>query len=289
MSTYVISGVTGHVGSAAAAALLAQGQKVKAIVRDAARGAPWRERGAQIAVGSLGDPRFLSQTLAGAVAFFALLPPDNRIGDEDYYAAQRRTADAISAAVRESGVPFVVLLSSIGAELAGGTGPIQALHHLENRLRTTGTILAAIRASYFQENISDLIPAARRQGVYPNFLPSADTAIPMVATRDIGRLAAELLMTPPAANEVVDLLGPDYSARQLSEKLGAALGKPLQVIDIPADRHVDAMTQAGLPRSLAEVYAELYAAIGAGLLRPNGDRQVNGQTTIDEVLPGLLG
>jgi uncharacterized protein YbjT (DUF2867 family) len=289
MSTYVISGVTGHVGSVVAAELLARGVKVRAIVRDANRGTAWVERGAEIVVGSLADSRFLTQTLTGAIAFFALLPPDSRVGDEDFYAAQRRTADAISAAVKESGVPFVVLLSSLGAELADGTGPIKVLHHLENRLRATGTKLVAIRASYFQENLSAVIPVARQQGVYPNFLPSADAAIPMIATKDIGRLAAELLMAPPAASEVVDLLGPVYSARQLSEKLGVALGKPLQIVDIPAERHVEAMTQAGLPPSIAEAYAEMYAAIGAGLLRPNGDRQITGQTTIDDVLPALLG
>jgi uncharacterized protein YbjT (DUF2867 family) len=281
--------VTGHVGSVVAAELLARGVKVRAIVRDANRGTAWVERGAEIVVGSLADSRFLTQTLTGAIAFFALLPPDSRVGDEDFYAAQRRTADAISAAVKESGVPFVVLLSSLGAELADGTGPIKVLHHLENRLRATGTKLVAIRASYFQENLSAVIPVARQQGVYPNFLPSADAAIPMIATKDIGRLAAELLMAPPAASEVVDLLGPVYSARQLSEKLGVALGKPLQIVDIPAERHVEAMTQAGLPPSIAEAYAEMYAAIGAGLLRPNGDRQITGQTTIDDVLPALLG
>lgn len=289
MSTYVISGVTGHVGSVVAAELLARGVKVRAIVRDANRGTAWVERGAEVAVGSLGDSRFLTQTLTGAIAFFALLPPDSRVGDEDFYAAQRRTADAISAAVKESGVPFVVLLSSLGAELADGTGPIKVLHHLENRLRVTGTKLVAIRASYFQENLSAVIPVARQEGVYPNFLPSADAAIPMIATKDIGRLAAELLMAPPAASEVVDLLGPAYSARQLSQKLGVALGKPLQVVDIPAERHIEAMTQAGLPRSIAEAYAEMYVAIGAGRLRPNGDRQITGQTTIDDVLPALLG
>jgi uncharacterized protein YbjT (DUF2867 family) len=286
MSTYVVAGVTGHVGSVVASELLAQGGKVKAIVRDGKRGAIWRERGAEIAAGSLADQGFLSKTLVGAAGFFALLPPDNTAAD--FYGAQRRTADAIAAAVTDSAVPHVVMLSSVGADLADGNGPIKGLHYLEQALRAAGRKLTAIRAGYFQENIASVIPAALRTGVFPNFMPSADTAVPMIATRDIGRLAARLLTSPPTASETIDLIGPVYSARQLSEKLGAALGRSLHVVDIPASGHLAALTQAGLPRSVAEAYAELYAALGSGRITPKGDRTVTGTTTIDEALPDLV-
>lgn len=288
MPAYVIAGVTGHVGSVVANELLAQGERIKAIVRDGNRGAAWRERGAEIAVGSLDDRAFLTNALAGAAGFFVLLPP-NDAETGDYFAAQRRTSDAIAGAVKDSAVPHVVMLSSLGAELAEGTGPIKALHYLENALRATGTKLIAIRASYFQENIASIIPAARQAGIFPNFLPSAEMSIPMVATQDIGRLAATLLKSPHQRSETVDLLGPMYSARQLAEKLGTALGKPLQVVDIPADGQVEAMIQAGLPRPIAEVYAEMYAAIGSGLITTKGDRAVTGTTAIEDVLSVLLG
>src|SRR5207245_9776683 len=114
----------------------------------------------------------------------------------------------IAAAVKESRVPHVVLLSSAGAELPDKTGPIKGLHHFENKLRETGTKLTAIRAAYFQENASGAIAAANAKGIYPNFSPSADYAFPMIATKDIGRLAARLLKTPPAKSEAVDLVGP---------------------------------------------------------------------------------
>jgi uncharacterized protein YbjT (DUF2867 family) len=127
------------------------------------------------------------------------------------------------------------MLSSLGAELAEGTGPIKSLHYLENALSATGTKLIAVRACYFQENIAGLIPGAREAGIYPNFLPSPDMAIPMIATRDIGGLAS-LLRSAPERSETVDLVGPMYSARQLSDKLGRALGKRLQVVDIPEGR-----------------------------------------------------
>jgi uncharacterized protein YbjT (DUF2867 family) len=161
------------------------------------------------------------------------------------------------------------------------------LHYLENKLRATGAKLVAIRAAYFQENVAGVIPAAREAGVFPNFLPSADFAVPMVATRDIGRLAARALQSPPETGETIDLIGPEYTPRQLAEKLGPALGKSLQIVDIPAAGHVQAFVDAGFPRSTAEVYAELYAALGSGILQPRGDRIEKGTTPIDEILPGL--
>lgn len=286
MSTYVIAGITGHVGSVAAGELLACGETVRGIVRDESRGAGWRERGAEIAVGSLEDREFLRAALVGAAGFFCLLPPN--YAAEDFFGSQKRTADEIAGAVTASGVPRVVMLSSMGADLAVGTGPIKGLHYLENALRGTGTKLVAIRASYFQENVANVLPAARQAGIYPNFLPAGDFAIPMVATKDIGRLAASLLREPPERSEVVDLVGPPYSARQVSDALGKALGKALRVVDIPAGGHVDALMQAGLARGLAEVMAEMYGAIGAGLITAKGDRLVSGTTGLEETLSRLV-
>ena len=110
-----------------------------------------------------------------------------------------------------------------------------------------------------------------------------------MATQDIGHLAAKLLKSPPARAEVVDLVGPAYSARQLAEKLGKALGKTLPVVDIPPAGHVAALTQAGVPPQVAEAFAEMYAGFAAGLLTPKGDRTIQATTPIDEVLPRLLG
>ena len=41
---FVIAGVTGHVGSVVAEKLLAKGQKVRVLVRDAGKGAAWSKR-----------------------------------------------------------------------------------------------------------------------------------------------------------------------------------------------------------------------------------------------------
>jgi uncharacterized protein YbjT (DUF2867 family) len=283
---FVVAGVTGHVGSTVASGLSARKQPVKVIVRDAAKAAAWSQKGAELAVGSLDDEAFLTAALRGARGFFALLPP---IFTPDLYGGQRKTADRIAGAVKAAGVPHVVLLSSVGADLDHGNGPVQGLCYLENALRATGTRLTAVRAGSFQENVANSLGAARQAGIYPNFAASADYPWPQVATKDIGAVAVEALLAPPARNEVVDVIGPAYSVRQVAEKLGAALGKTLRIVDVPPAGQAAAMMQGGVPRSMAEALAEMYAAAAAGLLRPKGDRLVQGKTEIDETIRALLG
>jgi uncharacterized protein YbjT (DUF2867 family) len=283
---FVIAGVTGHVGSVVAEQLLAKGQKVKVVVRDAAKGAAWAKQGAEVAVASLDDSASLTAALRGARAFFTLLPPNYHVA-EDFYGTQRRTADSIVAAVKASGVPHVVLLSSVGADLAEGTGPIKGLHYLENAVRATGAQVTAIRAGNFQENVANALVPAKKMGIYPNFMASADYPIPMIATRDIGALAAESLLAPAGKSEVVDLHGPAYSTRQVAEKLGAALGKTLQIVDIPEAGWVQALAQSGMPETLAEAFAEMYGAFNKGLVTPKGDRMVQGKTPIDDFIKSL--
>jgi uncharacterized protein YbjT (DUF2867 family) len=283
---FVIAGVSGHVGGVVAEQLLAKGKKVKVLVRDAAKGAAWSKKGAEVAQGSLDDEAFLTGALKGATSFFVLLPPN--MAAPDFYAWQRETAAKVGRAVKANGVGHVVMLSSVGADLPEGTGPIKGLHHLENELRASGTKLTAIRAGFFQENVGQSVAPAKGMGIYPNFTPSADYPMPMIATKDIGALAVESLLSPPAKSEVVDLHGPAYSIRQCAEKLGAALGKTLQIVDIPQAGWVEAMTQGGLPKQFAEAYAEMYAGFATGKIVPKGDRLVQGKTTLDDVIKTLV-
>lgn len=284
---FVVAGVTGHVGKVVAEELLRQKQKVRVLVRHAEKGTPWSKQGAEVSVGSLDDPAFLTGALKGAKAFFTLLPPN--YDSADFFATQKKTADAIAVAVKASGVPHVVMLSSIGANHASGTGPIKGLHYLENVLRATGATLSAIRAASFQENVGMSVAPAKQAGIFPSFFASADLPVPLIATRDIGALAAKLILHDPGKSEAIDLVGPAYSNRQVAEKLGAAMGKKLQVVEIPPAGVVDALTKGGIPKHLAEVFAEMYDGANKGLLVPAGDRMEHGSTTLDETVRQVLG
>ena len=286
MAHYVVAGVTGRVGSAVASELLKHGERVTVIVRDEARGPEWARRGAEVARGSLDDAPFVSHVVRDTAGFFTLLPEN--IASDDFHGARCRMADAIAGAVHESGVPHVVMLSAIAAVLPDGNGPAKDLHYCENRLRACGATLTALRACYFQDNVASALVPARQAGVYPNFLASADFAVPMIATCDVGRFAASALTNPPAKSEVVDLFGPTYSVRQVADYLSAALGKTLEIVNIPPEEHVRVLLQAGIPQQIAEAVTEMFAAFSAGLLVPQGDRSLSGSTTIDLVIADCL-
>jgi uncharacterized protein YbjT (DUF2867 family) len=286
MPRFVVAGVTGRVGRAAAEDLLARGLRPRVIVRDEGRAAAWRTRDAEAVVGSLDDETFVTRTLTGADGFFTLLPEN--VAPDDFHGARRRMADAIAGAVRASGVPHVVMHSAVAAVLPSGNGPAADLHYLEQRLRDSGATLSALRACLLQDNVRDAIQPARDAGVFPTLLPSADLPVPMIAASDAGRFAARALLNPPAASEIVDLMGPRYSIREVADRLGAALGRRLEVVTIPPERHVAALMEAGVPRQFAEAVAEMFAAFAAGRLAPAGDRTEHGTTPIDDVIATTL-
>jgi uncharacterized protein YbjT (DUF2867 family) len=282
---FVVAGVSGKTGAVVAETLLSQGQKVRVLVRDGAKGAVWRRRGAEVSVAALNDARTLEHALQGASGFYALLPEELTV--TDFHGHRRAIAAALATAVKAARVPHVVFLSAAAAVLSEGNGPAADLHAAEKALRAV-TCTTAVRSCFFMENVLMALAPARHQGVYPSMLPSADLEIPMIATRDIGRFAARCLVEPPAQSEAIDLVGPMYSARQVAALLGAALNKTLDVIDVPAAAQVGALTQAGLPEAFARALAEMNACFASGRVTPRGDRMVPGTTRLEELLPELL-
>lgn len=283
---YVVAGATGRVGSATAERLLAAGAGVRVLVRRQADAETWRTRGAEALTVALEDRGALGDALDGCTGFFVLLPFDLTADDLDAHADQ--LIASIAGAVADQSVPHVVMLSSVGADLAEGTGPITGLHRLEQALLTTGTTLTALRSGHFQEKVSDVIDVARQSGAYPVFATSADTPLPMVATRDIGDVAAKALLSPPLSSESVDIIGPSYTERDVAAALGDALGSELHVTTIPREAWAGALIEAGFRPHVADSLAELYRADEQGLLAPRGDRSIHVSTTIATTIGRVL-
>ena len=282
---YAITGVTGHVGGATARHLLAAGAAVRVTVRDPAHERSWRERGAAVAIADFHDHAALAAALDGCDGAFVMLPTVPTASGADH----RGLADSIAAAVADSGIRHVVALSSVGADLAEGTGPIRWLHHLEHRLSGTGAVVSALRSPHFQEKVADVLPAATGAGVYPVFGESADIPTPMAATRDVGVAAAELLLSAPGTSQVIDLEAPAYTERDVAEMLGTVLGRPLQVVTIPRAGWLDALADAGVPPLLAAALAELFDAEQRGLLQPRGDLRMRATTPLLDTLRDVVG
>lgn len=280
-----IAGATGRVGSIAAKKLLAEGEAVRVLVRSESAASAWSSRGADVRTCSLEDTEVLAEALTGCSGFFVLLPFDLEVGDLDAYADA--LISSISESVIRAGVPHIAALSSGGADLAEGTGPITGLHRLEQALLSTGAKLSILRPAHFQEKVADLIDVAEQTGIFPVFSATADKPLPMVATMDIGAAVARSLIDPPTNSEVIDILGPAHSEREVASLLSDKLGRDLEVAALPEEAWLPALADAGFRTHIARSLAELYRADEAGLLAPRGDRVITGTTRLEITIDHL--
>jgi uncharacterized protein YbjT (DUF2867 family) len=269
----VITGATGNTGKPAAEALLAKGEKVRAVGRDAKKLEPLVAKGAEAFVGKADDDAAMSKAFEGAAAVYLLIPPD--LHQEDYRGFQERVTDGYAAAVASARVPYVVTLSSIGAQNAEKTGPIVGLHNMEQKLnRVAGLNVLHLRPGYFMENLFMSIPPLRSMGVLPGSSP-ADVPLPWIATKDIGAYAAGRLAARDfTGSSIQELFGPrDISMKEVASIIGKAIGKPhLGYMQVPFMMLEPALVQMGMPKSSAALVIEMWKGANAGLLTPEAPR-----------------
>lgn len=284
---FVVTGVTGHTGSVVARTLLAQGKPVTVLVRDAGKSDAWKNEGAQVAVAELGDAQAMARALTGAEGVYLLVPPDFR--SENKLAAQARIVDALAEAVLRSRVPQVVLLSSIGAQHAQGTGPVVTLHYAEQALGAVAQHFTILRPSFFLENWAGSVHGVVQQGVLHNFF-TPDRKFPMIATEDIGRFAAASLLNPAKGRRLRNLSGPlDYSPQDIAEGFAKQLGKPVRLETHPLSAVEPMLTATGIPADLAKLLHELYEGIESGLVAADGTGEsLRGETPAATVIAKLV-
>lgn len=274
-----VLGATGHTGGRIAAALLDAGEKVRVFGRSKERMKDLAARGAEVAVGEIGDVEALARALAGADAVYALIPSD--ASSPGLRASQDRMGTALAEAVRRSGVKKVVFLSSLGAELPSGTGPIAGLGAQERKLRALdGVDVLALRPTYFFENHLSTLDLIRSQGVNGGAI-APDVPFPMIATQDIAAAAAEALRKRDWTGFTVrELLGPrDVTMTEATRILGEHLGKPdLPYVQFPEADFIGALTGMGVAKDAAELYAEMSRAISEDRIRPLEGRKPENTT-----------
>jgi uncharacterized protein YbjT (DUF2867 family) len=264
---YTVLGAAGNVGSVIARKLLDKGEKVRVVGRHAAKLHPFVQKGAEPFIGEVADASAMTRALNGAHAAFLMIPPG--ITSQDYRADQERTSDAISTAVRNTGLTHAVVLSSIGGQVDGPTGPIWGLHNFEEKLNAVETLnVLHLRPAFFFENHLAAIPMLRMMGIFGGAL-KPDLKIPMIATKDIGAYAAEqLLKLDFEGKQRQDLLGErDLSMNEVVAVLAKALNKPsLLYAQFPYDQVEKVMVQMGTPAKTAPLFIEMFRAFNDGLV-----------------------
>jgi len=284
---FVVLGASGNTGKVVAETLLTQKKKVRVVLRDAAKGQAWKEAGADVSIADVEDGAALKRAFSGAEGAYVLLPPN--FSSSQVRVDNNRRASAIAAAVEAAGVPHVVMLSSVGAQQADGTGPVLGLRDAEATFTRAHAAVTFVRAAYFMENWGGALYAVA-QGVLPTFL-LADKAIPLVSTRDIGTAVARLLAEGGSGKRVIELAGPrEYSPRDVAAALARIVGKPIAVQQAPEEAMAPALMGAGMNAEWARLFQELTHGLNAGIVVWEGGHPLwRGETDVQTVLSTLIG
>jgi uncharacterized protein YbjT (DUF2867 family) len=257
---------TGHVGSKLASHLLGKGAELTLLCRDPKEVQALTAKGAKAETGDLRDGEYLIHATKNTDALFWLSPPD--FGAPDIFAFQTALARNAAGAIRKNSIKHVVNLSSIGAQLQSGTGPVAGLHRVENILNETGASVTHLRPGYFMENFLFSLDTIKSMGSI--FLPVRGSCrLPMLATQDIARVAADCFTdTSWTGTRVRGIHGPkDMTFDEAAGTLSEVLGRPVRHVTVTVEQTRDAFLGMGASPDTAAKYAEMYKAMDDGTFK----------------------
>jgi uncharacterized protein YbjT (DUF2867 family) len=276
---YVVTGATGQTGRVITETLLAKGKKVRAIGRKAEHLRSLVEKGAEAFVGSVTDSSAMLSAFHGAQAAYTMIPP--KYDAENFRAYQNEVAKAYANAIRQEEISYVVNLSSVGAHLSQGAGPISGLYDVEQQLnQLKGVNIVHLRPGYFMENFFFNVDLIRNQNVNGSPL-RGDLPIPMIATRDIAEVAAQLLLSLDYSGQTTrELLGQrDISMQEATGIIGKAIGKEgLAYVQFSYEQTEQAMLEMGLAPDVARSLNEMDRGLNEERVRPLEKRNTRNTT-----------
>lgn len=283
---YAITGITGQVGGAVARTLLESGQPVRAVMRNAAKGEPWAKLGCEIAVADMNDAAALAEAFRDADGVFILPPPafDPQPGFPEALAV----IDAVKAALQAVRPQNVVCLSTIGAQ-ATEPNLLTQRTLMEKALREQPMPLTFLRPAWFMENFAWDVASARDEGVIASFLQPLDKPFPMIATVDVGRVAAELLQEKHRGLRVVELEAvARYTPIDVAATFAEILGRPVRAEAVPRETWNVLFKSQGMKNPVPRI--QMLDGFNEGWIEFEGApaTRVKGTTPLEAVLKGLV-
>jgi uncharacterized protein YbjT (DUF2867 family) len=283
---YAITGITGKVGGAVARTLLAAGQPVRAVVRDADRARSWAERGCEVVTANMDDTTSLTTAFKGAQGVF-ILPP-SEFDPSPGFPEARAVIDAVRAALQSAAPGKVVCLSTIGAQ-ATETSLLTQRTLLEQALRDLPMPMTFLRPGWFMENAAWDVAPARDKGVISSFLQPLDKAVPMVATADVGRVGAQLLQQSWRGTRVVGLEGPRrVTPNDIAATFARIVGHPVIAEVVGRDTWEALFRSQGMKDPLPRM--RMLDGFNEGWIAFEGKEAniVKGEVELETVLRGLV-
>jgi uncharacterized protein YbjT (DUF2867 family) len=262
---YAITGSTGQISKPIIKALVSAGHEVTVITSKHDRAMQIESLGAKAAVGSIEDTAFLTKAFSGAHAVYTMVPPVQTVQNWKEYIG--RIGENYAAAVSANKIKYVVNLSSIGAHLADGAGPVSGLHRAEEALNSLAdTNIIHLRPAYFYTNLFNMIGLVKNMGIVGNNFSMQDKTFPIVHPSDIAAVAIDELLTLNFSGHRFQYIASDeVSTNDIAAAIGAAIDKPdLKWVEFTDDQATQGAVQAGLPKELAENYTEMGHALKTG-------------------------
>jgi uncharacterized protein YbjT (DUF2867 family) len=280
---YAVMGITGQVGGEVARTLLAAGHAVRAVVRDADKGAVWAQRGCELAVADVDDWQAMAQAFTGVDGVFVMMP--SNFDPSPGFPETRQVADNIRQALAAARPGQVVCLSTIGAQ-ATQPNLLNQLQILEQALTTLELPVTFLRPAWFMENAQWDVEHAMGSGMIPSFLQPLDKPVPMIATADVGRLAAELLQESWQGKRIVELEGPQrITPLQLGAGFSELLGKPVRMQSVPRETWQALFEHQGMRNPLPRM--RMIDGFNEGWIEFEGEPR-KGRVELLAVLKGLV-
>jgi len=285
---YAIVGITGRVGGAVAENLLAQGEKVRAIVRNPEKAARWRDRGAEIAVADTDDPNALASAFEETDGVFLMVPPN--FAPAPGFPEVRKTLASYRTALAKALPKKAVYLSSIGGEQTSGLGLITGSHLLEQTLGDLPIAHAFLRAGWFMENHAWDVTTAQSEGkIFSNLYP-LDRKFSLVATADIGKAGANVLREEWTGTRYIEVAGPEqYSPNDIARALSSALGRTVEAVAVPREKWTEFFLGQGMPEGRTEPRAEMVDGFNSSWIHFGvaGTEHFTGTTSLTSVIAKL--
>jgi uncharacterized protein YbjT (DUF2867 family) len=283
---YAITGVTGKVGGTLARKLLTQGAPVRAILRDETKAAYWAAQGCAIGFASMEDAAALTTAFTGAGGVF-ILPP-SEFDPKPGYPEARLVIAAVADALRAARPKKILCLSTIGAD-APYENLLTQRTLMEDALSALDIPVTFLRPAWFMENALWDVAAARNEGVLRSFLQPADKAFPMVATADVGQLAADLILQDWTGSRIVELEGPArVSPNDLAQAFATALGRSVSVANLPRSEWEDMFRAEGMKNPQPRI--RMLDGFNEGWIKfsEHGVETIKGITRLADVIASLV-
>ncbi|HEX4374106.1 MAG TPA: NAD(P)H-binding protein [Puia sp.] len=262
---YVITGSAGHISKPLTEKLLSQKHDVTVISRNAANISELVAKGAKAAIGSVEDVDFLTKTFSGADAVYTMVPPNMAATNWKEFIAQ--TGKNYAQAIKASGVKHVVNLSSVGADLPEGCGPVTGLHQAENALNELADVnVKHLRPAFFYVNLLSNVDMIKNIGIMGANLGGDSLKLVLASPDDIAEIAAqELTQLNFSGHSIRYIASDERTSDDIAKVFGNAIGKPdlKWVVFSDADA-LKGMLGAGLPEEIAKNYAEMNHCMQSG-------------------------